>query len=38
MARARGHAPDWSAAPPVAFLLVIFLAAGVLLLRDALEH
>jgi hypothetical protein len=38
MARARGHSPEWSAVPPVAFLLVIFLAAGVLLVRDALDH
>jgi hypothetical protein len=38
MARARGHTPDWSAVPPVAFLLLVFLAAGVLLIRDALGH
>jgi hypothetical protein len=38
MAKARGHTPDWSAVPPVGILLLIFLAAGVLLIKEALNH
>jgi hypothetical protein len=38
MAQARGHTPDWSAVPPVGILLLIFVAAGVLLIMEALNH
>jgi hypothetical protein len=38
MSRARGHAADWGAVPPVAVLLLTFLAAGVLLTKEGLIH
>lgn len=38
MAQARGHTPDWSAVPPVAFLLLTFLSAGGAFIKEALSH